>query len=268
MNISISTALGFERKDGQTMFENLDERLRLIKNAGFEHVTLWWAEDEFDKQSDQMKLLDKYGIVAENAHLPYKSCNDIWMPKEYNETYSENTIKLIKECAQCGIGTVVFHITTSKIAPMYNEAGLDRIKRIVDQAEKYNVKIAFENLRMPKHLDYVISNIHSDKVGICFDSGHNNYCYPADNILRKYSDKAFAIHLHDNCGTSDEHLIPFDGIAPWDDITQAIADSPLNSISLEIHKYAKYDNMTREEYLQKAYNSALKLRDMVLSKRN
>ena len=265
MNISISTALAFPKRDGQSGYETLDERIRLIKNAGFNNVTLWWAEEGFEKQSDQMKILEKYDVMADNAHLPYSRCNELWMPKGYDETYTNDTITYIKECSLCGINTVVFHVSTSKITPMYSEIGIERIKRIVDAAEKYNVRIAFENLRMPQYLEYITSNITSNKVGICYDSGHNNYCYPAESIIRKYKDKIFAVHLHDNFGRGDEHLIPFDGNAPWSDITKSIAESSYDGISLEVHKYSRYDSITNEEFLERAYNSALKLKDMVLS---
>lgn len=265
MDISISTALAFARKDGQQGFEHLEERIKLIKNAGFNNVTLWWAEDGFKKQSDQIKILEKYDVVADNAHLPYNKCNELWLPKGYKVTYVDETIECIEECAGCGIDTVVFHVSTSKLTPVYSEVGLDRIKRIVDAAEKFNVKIAFENLRMPKYLDYITSNIDSSKVGICYDSGHNNYCYPAESIIRKYKDKIYAVHLHDNFGRSDEHLIPFDGNAPWYEITRSLADSSYNNISLEIHKYSTYSTMTNEEFLEKAYIAATKLKAMVIS---
>lgn len=268
MELSISTALAFPRKDGQSGYEYLDERIKMIKNSGFNNVTLWWAEDEFEKQSDQLKILEKYNVTADNAHLPYAKCNDLWMPKGHNENYVNETITALRECSECGISTVVFHVSTSKITPVFSEVGLDRLIRIVDAAEKYNVRIAFENLRMPKYLEYIISNISSDKVGVCYDSGHNNYCYPAESIIRKYNDKIFAVHLHDNFGRSDEHLIPFDGIAPWEEITSAIADSGFESISLEIHKYSRYDNVSCESFLEKAYIAAERLKEMTMARKN
>lgn len=259
MDVSISTVLGFG---------SLDERLSLIKNAGFRNITLWWTESEFERGSDQMKSVEKYGLTPENAHLPYKDCNDIWMPKWFEENYSSSTIEHIISCSECGIDTVVFHISTSKITPMYNEVGIERLKRIIDIAEKYNVDVAFENLRMPHYIDYIFENIKSERVKLCYDSGHNNCYYPADNILRKYPEKVAAVHLHDNCGKKDEHLLPFDGIAPWDDITDAIANSVYSkSLSLEIHKYEKYDSLTPEEYLSKAMQISQELLKMTLSKK-
>ena len=264
MYVSISTALAFPRKDDQNGYENFEDRIRMIRQVGFDHVTLWWAEAEFDKQSDQIKILDRYNVIADNAHLPYNRCNELWMPKGYDETYVKETISYIKECSECGIDTVVLHVSTSKITPVYNINGIERIKKIVEAAEKYNVKIAFENLRMPKYLDYIMKNINSEKVGICFDSGHNNYCYPADSIIRKYKDKIFAIHLHDNFGRSDEHLIPFDGNINWDEITKAISECSYKNISLEVHKYSTYDSITCEEFLEKSYSAAVRLKEIVI----
>jgi sugar phosphate isomerase/epimerase len=71
--------------------------------------------------------------------------------------------------------------------------------------------IALENLRKPEYLDFLFDNIKSDKLKFCYDSGHNNCFTPEIDCLGKYGDKLIALHLHDNDGTCDQHLLPFNG---------------------------------------------------------
>ena len=70
--------------------------------------------------------------------------------------------------------------------------------------------------------------------------------------------------MHDNFGRSDEHLIPFDGNINWDEITKAISECSYKNISLEVHKYSTYDSITCEEFLEKSYSAAVRLKEIVI----
>ena len=69
---------------------------------------------------------------------------------------------------------VVMHLTSKKVAPIYNEIGLNRIKKITEYAKQLEMKVAFENTKIKGYLEYVLENIKDDNVGICFDAGHIN----------------------------------------------------------------------------------------------
>jgi len=69
----------------------------------------------------------------------------------------------------------------------------------------------------------------SPNVGFCWDTGHE-MCYNFDrDMLALYGNRLLCTHLNDNLGVSDYegriiwtddlHLLPFDGIADWKDIT-------------------------------------------------
>ena len=64
------------------------------------------------------------------------------------------------------------HLTSKHVAPMYNEIGLNRIKKITDYAKEVGVKVAFENTKIRGYLEYVLGNITDSHVGMCFDAGH------------------------------------------------------------------------------------------------
>jgi len=95
---------------------------------------------------------------------------------------------------------------------------------MIKLGEKYNINIAFENLRNLDYIDYIFDNIKSDKLKMCFDSGHANAftknidTFPFD----KYQDKIICLHLHDNDGENDLHLPPFNGNIKWEELIKKL----------------------------------------------
>jgi sugar phosphate isomerase/epimerase len=69
---------------------------------------------------------------------------------------------------------------------------------------------------------------YGSAMGLCFDTGHALMACK-DNCLeyaQRYADRLFMIHIHDNHGTSDEHLIPFEGNFDWEGFAPVLARSP------------------------------------------
>jgi sugar phosphate isomerase/epimerase len=52
-------------------------------------------------------------------------------------------------------------------------------------------------------------------VGICLDLGHAHMMGDAIEAIDAVSELLVATHVHDNHGTRDEHLPPFDGTIDW-----------------------------------------------------
>ena len=159
------------------------------------------------------------------------------------------------------------HLSKGKTPPSYNEAGLERVKRIVDSAEKFNVNIAFENLRRIEYLDFIFENINSDKLGFCYDSGHNNCFNPEKDLLGKYKNHLIALHLNDNMGDDDMHMLPFDGTANWDKIIKTFKDIDYKGVlSLEVQQdmHLKYQSLSGEEYLALAFERAIKIEEEII----
>ena len=86
------------------------------------------------------------------------------------------------------------------------------------------MKIAFENTKHKGYLDYVIENIKNRNAGICFDSGHYHLHFNDELYFAKFKDRIFAVHLHDNDKSDDQHLIPFEGTIDWNNIIKELFD--------------------------------------------
>lgn len=192
---------------------SVQEKIRLINEEGFKGVFLFWDKDfkEIVAKVRETKL------DIETVHLPFSNCNELWLPGEKGDDYVDTIINAIIEVRAAGVPTVVFHISSGDSPPPYNEQGLFRLRAILDVSVRHKVYFALENLRRLDYLDYVYSSIKCDYLKFCFDSGHANVFTRniEDFPWNKYGDKLICVHLHDNNGESDEHLIPFSGNINW-----------------------------------------------------
>lgn len=207
-----------------------EERLRQYKNAGFEVLCITIGGILSDNPNCvSPRLAEKYGFEIENVHLTGGGTNKIWLPGEPGEEIVRRYCDEIKLCASLGIKIGITHVTwgSHEITPDISPLGLERFRRIAECAARNNFMLALENSVSAKHLYYALDDLTCDCIGFCYDSGHR-YCYtPDDDFISKYGNRMVAMHLDDNDGVDDIHLLPFDGIAPWDRVISDLAKTPL-----------------------------------------
>jgi len=241
------------------------DRMIFIKEAGFSGVLLLWA-DYFD---NDFKLFPDYarkvGLNIENAHAPYLNANDLWKNNINGQDYLQKIIDCVEDCANYGVPTLVLHLENKKgnekvELPENYCVGVERLKKIIDIAEKNNINIAVENMSRYEFLDCVFENIQSKRLGFCFDSGHCNLFTPNLDLLTLYGNKLMALHLHDNDNIEDLHLLPFTGKINWSEIALKLNKISFNgAIALEVGN-TKFEHIKEpKEYLKFAVKSAEKI---------
>ena len=167
------------------------------------------------------------------------------------------------------------HTTVSSSAPKTSHIALTRYRKLVMEAEKQGVKLAFENLEFIRHLSLILYTFRSENVGFCYDVGHE-VCYtPGLKYLPLFGDRLFCTHIHDNDGfpedkvvdhKSDHHKIPFDGSIDFEKVCKDIKDCGFKgSLMLEVSSHEPYNfykDLTPEQFYGKAYEAAVKLRNL------
>jgi sugar phosphate isomerase/epimerase len=240
----------------------MNERYKLIRSAGFHSVILGWAgfpDNPDETKQKNPELARKNGLHIENMHTPFAGANEFWLDKLDGEEYLNKQLSCIEDCKRHEIPAMVLHINQGLTPPLVTSIGLKRLEHLVNKAEKYDVYLAFENMRNTEHLRYIWNNIKSDQVKFCYDSGHQNCKTPNEDLLTEYGDRLIAIHLHDNNGVNDQHILPFDGTINWLDTMQKLRSSKYaGAISLEVISDS-YADFTPFQFLQLAYNRAEKL---------
>jgi sugar phosphate isomerase/epimerase len=243
----------------------LKERLRLIKAAGFDGVLLWWGDESGTADCDQttpFELARQAGLFVENIHTPFQDVNSLWLDDATGDHFESILAQCIIDCREYAIPTAVVHVSQGDTPPPPNQIGLDRLKRLVESAESQKVNLALENLRRPEYLDFIFANIQSDRLGFCYDSGHDNCYSKGRDLLTQYGSKLMALHLHDNDGTSDQHHIPGDGMIDWQALKARLQKTGYpGPIALEVMNTAIQSDVaeTPEQYLKRAFAAVQRL---------
>ena len=238
-----------------------EKRYRLIKEAGFDGVLLYWS-DEFNNTDYKHcpEMARDAGLFVENIHTSFDNINDLWLDNLSGDEIVDYLLQCVDDCHEYEIPTMIVHLTSGDNPPHANELCVKRINRIIERAEQKCVNVALENLRKPEYLGFVFDRITSSRLGFCFDSGHQNCRSKNIDLLSMYGEKLMAVHLHDNDESSDQHRMPFDGNIDWNTVMKKLSDIHYNGYTaLEIMN-AGYENIEKpSEFLSIAFDRAKKL---------
>ncbi|NLN46049.1 MAG: TIM barrel protein, partial [Clostridiaceae bacterium] len=139
----------------------------LIADAGFDAVMLWWG-DEYraaNGTKEQLpELARRRGLWVENIHVPFSDANLLWKDGVTAESVYARYLSCIDACRDHGIPVMVLHATQGNHPPPAGPTGLDRLRRLVERAQRQDVTIALENLRQSEHLDRAFEAIPSDRL--------------------------------------------------------------------------------------------------------
>lgn len=258
-----------------------EEQIRLIKKVGF---------DGFFTDAESLENLMKYAAIAEeenliyqSVHAPFGKMHVMW---EGTEEEAEKVLCELKECVdsceKIGVDLLICHVIIGMERHTPNEIGAERFRRLCEYAKEKGIKIAFENTEGEEYLAAVLDRCKDlDNVGFCFDSGHE-MCYNFRcDMLSLYGDRLFATHLNDNLGMKDKkiktwyddlHLLPFDGIADWENIAERLKKSTCpDCLTFELvsknkperNAHDKYACMSFSDYVAEAYARAEKFKNFL-----
>ena len=225
--------------------------LKAAAEAGFTHV-MWchhWNDDFLygrEELAHLKALFRDLGLSLADIHGS-QGVEKCWhSPEEYCRKAGvelvANRIEMLGELG--GDGTIMMHV------PNFNTVDTDETRaetrrlfdavcrsldELMPRLDAANCAIAVENLFYDtwELIDELLSRYPSNRLGICYDSGHAN---ANENkrieSLARHKDRLLALHLNDNDGTCDQHQPPYYGSVDWGRLSQIIATSsytrPLN----------------------------------------
>lgn len=249
--------------------DNYKDIINSIKKVGFKNVFIEWYDNDLLLQEDILKYVRDVGLNVIFAHLGYQNANLLWKESNEGENELNRYINDIKTCKENGIDLVIIHPTYEYDDPGMNEIGLIRIKKILDFAKELDIKVAFENVELVKYLEYIIKNINSSNLGICFDVGHCNLFCDGKFNVELFKNMVYMIHLHDNFKERDDHNLPFDGTVDWEKALNQIIDMNYDGyVVIESGYNNFYSNLSLEEYYKQAYTRGLQIKEILDKYRN
>ncbi len=242
----------------------IEERLKLIKDAGFDNVMLWWEDESIPRFMDKksfVSLANELGLNVDNIHLPYEDCNFLWSDKTSDrESHVNEVLKYIEGCKSSGANRVVMHTNRGSLSDVDYKNGYKSFEKIVLLAEDIKIKVAVENTKKFEYTDFILNEFNSDYLGFCYDSSHDFINGESKGeILRKWKNRLFCVHLSDNDGTDDRHWLPKKGIVDFKSIIDIIKETSCDRLSMEVYPFEEEKKLSPAEFLKLAYEINRKL---------
>jgi len=250
--------------------------LRRIAEAGFTHVHWghqWTGEFLYTSpEIAQIKAwLAEFGLALNDLHASLGMEKNYGSTKEYERQAGVLLVaNRLEMTAELGADVAVLHMPG-----MYDQ--LDHVPDMWDQIWRSfdelllviratGVRIAIENGPI-RHIANILSRYGPEEFGMCYDCGHGNFGHTNTeggmDEFEPLADRLLAVHLHDNDGTGDQHLLPFEGTVDWDRLTGILARSSYTKpVSLE-SGVSPADLAAERAWLARAHAAAARLHEMI-----
>lgn len=244
------------------------ERLRLIKEAGFSATSLWWEDEEPPwpiRKESMPQLVKDMGLILENLHVPFNDSDQLWSEDtSVRSEFIQRHIRWLNDCANYQIPMMVMHLTEDVAPPEPNAEGAKSFLDLVKIAEDLGVMIAIENTRRNDNVPYLLSNIQSNHLGFCYDSSHY-YLTDKQNysLLDNFGDRLVTTHLSDNDGLEDRHWLPGHGIIDWNLVAKHFPTGYQGCLTLEAYPSPEECDGSPQIYLKKAYQRIKNVRYLI-----
>ncbi len=215
--------------------------LEPLRQAGFEAIQVDGFRTHFDYGSPEKiaslkQKLDQLGLRATCLHAPYSKELDITAPMESDRRH---TVEEIFTCAasipQIGAHTLVLHAGSEDEQAVNAPAErlghcLRSLKEIYAFCREKKVRMVIEDMLAhllggrTSELKWLFDRLPRD-VGICMDTGHSFLSGEMAQRLRLFTPRLEMLHVHDNLGQYDDHLLPGEGKINWPDFFRLLASA-------------------------------------------
>lgn len=231
-----------------------EQGTKLLMEAGYDALDLslfdmvqdsspWNAENWRELAEERRAWADANGVVFNQAHAPF-SFN--WANDDIHYKVANPRIeRSIEIAAIMGAKVIVIHplhwFPYKGFEAEARQMNLDYYRSLIPLAEKCGIILGFENMWQKEvkrkcisddvgsraaDLASYIDEIDSPWVKACLDVGHCSLIgEEAEDAIRLLGhDRLYALHVHDNNYTADDHTLPGLGRMNWPEIMKALKD--------------------------------------------
>ena len=202
--------------------------------------------DDFKEYVKKVKsAADRNSIRFTQAHAPF-SFEMKTSEKEHVEFVKKRIIRAMEIASMLEVPIMIVHpmqfrkYSKHGSPKFFKKANCEFYGDLIPFSEKYGVKIACENMWQynhrkkrivdsvcadPQEFIYYIDSQNSPNMVACMDLGHCELTgRKTADCIRAMGSRIQALHVHDNYGVNDDHLLPGYGKLDWDEIMKALAE--------------------------------------------
>lgn len=234
----------------------IGEAIRRCKAAGFEAldfnytdyvprlIGMSWAEEERWAQEIR-EAAELHGAVFAQMHGPiHGAAFDSMQPGLDLDTYAAYSERALRTAAILGASWVVLHPGNRMLAaaePSAKQLAFNRnvYLRLLPVMEETGVGVALENMfdrprgggrsvrsycAAAEELAELVASLDHPLFGACWDTGHAHMQgLRQGDSLRVLGALLKAVHIQDNHGLTDAHLLPYQGTIDWKEVMSGLA---------------------------------------------
>lgn len=276
---------------------SIAERIHLCRRFGFDYICASSIAQLTETGADSfVSCAEREGLPIDNVHLTGSRTTAIWFEGSEGDDIVSRYQKEMSLAMERGVTQGVMHITWGFTPVTYAPIGMERLRRLIDHAERIGFTVGMENSAYPALFHVAFDELTSPCARFTFDSGHWNAFFSHDDpIYETHGDRMIITHLADNEGVRDLHMIPLDGttdfalLAPHlrrmerltfevagrvckpHKTTRQAAERDMAAttayaqglVRVDDENIYVYEGLRYEQYLERLMTHALRLRDMI-----
>jgi sugar phosphate isomerase/epimerase len=230
--------------------------VRAIGDAGYDYIELWgevphaypdWADPKLLRDT-----LSSYDMTV-TAHAPFTDLNPANPFEPVRSAVARTLTGFVKFADFLGAKMVTVHpgsVHNEALVPQALEGSVSIIDALVKEADgKLTINVENQSKSRSKYhypiastadsLDAVLSKVQGARLTL--DTGHAHVSGLSPLTLSEHAGTRLAeIHLSDNSGASDDHLIPGHGTADLRGLMERVAGTDLLvCLELDPYKYSE-----------------------------
>jgi sugar phosphate isomerase/epimerase len=224
--IGLSTGCFYRHSIFTVLEEIRASGFQVIEVCSFPKHLDYHHESEVRRAGDLMRSL---GLRPLSFHAPFADQIDITSPDDaIREAAVAELITACHAAALLGAENVVLHPGPEREGRPPPEEFHQRMRyaaislnRVAAYCCESGVQLLLENMLphllfgQTSDMMYLLGEITNCSVGTCLDTGHARLSGNLENVIHKLSGHLKMVHINDNHGDWDAHLIPGEGSIDW-----------------------------------------------------
>ena len=235
------------------------EHLEQIAGAGFQGVEIFCTRSHFEySMKPEVRAiadaLEAYHLQLVSMHAP--TSRDLSAMRESGSPLSicevervrrveamDELKRVIDVADDLPYARLILHMGGSRETadPRKRDAAFSTLEHLILHAHHAGVAICVENTTSemgdPAYLRAFVDETRLTGLRFNFDIGHAHLAdFPEDERLEKsfspLRELVSSVHLHDNHGEKDEHLLPYDGTIDWPTAIKILQSAPQTSLPI------------------------------------
>ncbi|HMD78478.1 MAG TPA: sugar phosphate isomerase/epimerase [Nitrososphaerales archaeon] len=230
----------------------MNSAVRMIGDAGLEYVEIWGeVPHAYPAWVDRKKLKDTLSTykMYVTAHAPFTDLNPA-SPFQPVKGAVEHTLEdFISFAEYLGVSMVTVHpgsVHSEALVPQSVQSSISTLKRVVragggrltvnvENQAKSNGHYHFPLCSTLESLELIIAEVDGLHFTLDTSHAHVNGQRPLE-LAERLGSMLAEVHLSDNSGSTDDHLVPGEGNAPLGELLNKLSIGEL-PVCLEIDPY-------------------------------